>query len=40
MAETVEVVIFKIGADLVDVRTSFESFRVQNWEASKAACLF
>lgn len=39
VAETVEVVIFKLGADLVDVRTSFESSRVQNWEVSTAACL-
>ena len=38
MAETVEVGLFKIGADPVDVRTCFERFRVQNWEASMASC--
>lgn len=38
MAETVEMSLFKIGADSVDVRTCFERFRVQNWEASMASC--
>lgn len=38
MAEAVEAGLFKIGADPVDVRTCFERFRVQNWEASMASC--
>lgn len=29
---------FQIGPDPVDVRSCFERFRVQNWEASMASC--